>query len=249
MKYGFVVPVYNHGSTLEGVVKNLEKYGFPIIVIDDGNDNENAAYIERVAEKYSLVHVVRHKKNMGKGIAMRSGILKAAEMELTHVLQIDSDGQHDADRVQHFLEKSMENPDAVICGFPEYDESAPKERVNGRKIANAWIHFVTLSGAIKDALIGFRVYPVEPCLKLIRRHTLVDPRMGFDVDILVHLYWLGVPVVSESVKVSYPKDGISNFRIVRDNIRISFVYMRLCIGMFFRIPKLIFLNVRRRKNV
>jgi len=86
MKYGFVVPVYNHGSTLEGVVKNLEKYGFPIIVIDDGNDTENAAYIERVAEKYSLVHVVRHKKNGGKGMAMRSGILKAAEMELTHVL-------------------------------------------------------------------------------------------------------------------------------------------------------------------
>ena len=38
MNYGFVVPVYNHGSTLEFVVKQLSEYGFPIIVVDDGND-------------------------------------------------------------------------------------------------------------------------------------------------------------------------------------------------------------------
>ena len=38
MRYGFVIPVYNHGSTLETVVKKLTVHNLPIIVIDDGND-------------------------------------------------------------------------------------------------------------------------------------------------------------------------------------------------------------------
>ena len=42
-KFGFVVPVYNHGSALESVVKNLVQYNFPIIVVDDGNDEKNKA--------------------------------------------------------------------------------------------------------------------------------------------------------------------------------------------------------------
>ena len=248
MKYGFVVPVYNHGSTLKEVVENLNAYGFPIIVVDDGNDEKNKAYIAQVAEEFDSVVVVTHEKNRGKGAAMQSGILKANEMGLTHVLQIDSDGQHDAFRVKHFLELSEKHPDSVICGYPEYDASAPKKRVNGRKVANAWIHIVTLSKSIKDALIGFRVYPVGPYMRLVKRHVYVDPRMGYDAEILVHLYWIGVPVISESVKVSYPKDGVSNFRVVRDNLHIAGSYTRLCLGMIVRIPKLLAINIRRRKN-
>ena len=70
MKYGFVIPVYRHGSTLEAVVKSLLAYDFPIIVVDDGNDEENRAYISEVAEKYSLVTLVTRKKNGGKGKAL-----------------------------------------------------------------------------------------------------------------------------------------------------------------------------------
>ena len=162
MSYGFVIPVYRHGSTLEAVVKSLLSFNFPIIVVDDGNDEENRALISGVAEKYSLVTVVTRAKNGGKGKAMMDGIRKANEMGLTHILQLDSDGQHDAGKAARFIELSQKNPEAIICGFPEYAKDAPKTRVHGRKFANGWIHFVTLSSDIKDAMIGFRVYPVAP---------------------------------------------------------------------------------------
>lgn len=246
MSYGFVVPVYNHGATLEYVVKQLTEYGFPIIVVDDGNDEVNKKFISEVAQKYSQVVVVTRKKNGGKGKAMSDGVRKAYEMGLSHILQIDSDGQHDAGRIGHFLEVSTKNPEAVICGYPEYDETAPAKRVNGRKIANAWIHFVTLSNEIKDAMIGFRVYPVAPYYKLISGPVILDGRMGYDIDILVHLSWKGVKIVSESVKVNYPIDGVSNFRMVRDNVRISFTYARLVIGMIVRLPILIFRKIGKK---
>lgn len=246
MNYGFVVPVYNHGSTLEFVVKQLSEYGFPIIVVDDGNDEINKKFISDVAEKYSQVVVVTRKKNGGKGKAMNDGVRKAYEMGLSHILQIDSDGQHDAGRIGHFLEVSKSNPEAVICGYPEYDENAPAKRVNGRKVANAWIHLVTLSNEIKDSMIGFRVYPVEPYYKLISGFAFIDGRMGYDIDILVRFSWKGIKIISESVKISYPIDGVSNFRMVRDNIRISLTYAKLVIGMIVRLPILIFRKIGKK---
>lgn len=246
MNYGFVVPVYNHGSTLEFVVKQLSEYGFPIIVVDDGNDEINKKFISEVEQKYSKVVVVTRKKNGGKGKAMNDGVRKAYEMGLSHILQIDSDGQHDAGRIGHFLEVSKSNPEAVICGYPEYDENAPAKRVNGRKVANAWIHLVTLSNEIKDSMIGFRVYPVEPYYKLISGFAFIDGRMGYDIDILVRFSWKGIKIISESVKISYPIDGVSNFRMVRDNIRISLTYAKLVIGMIVRLPILIFRKIGKK---
>lgn len=244
---GFVVPVYNHGAALEGVIKNLISFNYPIIIVDDGNDEANKAYINDVANKYSLVTLVTRPKNGGKGQAMKDGVCKAKEMGLTHILQIDSDGQHDASRVGYFLEQAEKYPKAIICGYPEYDESAPKARVNGRRIANSWVHIVTLSNEIVDALIGFRVYPVDSYIKVLDSPVYIDSRMGYDVDILVKMYWIGTPVISEPVKVSYPTDGISNFRNVRDNLRISGTYARLCLGMFIRLPKLIVMKIKRGK--
>lgn len=246
MNIGFVIPIYNHGSALEGVVQNLLPYEYPIILVDDGNDQKNKDFITAVNEKYHSTVLVTCKKNGGKGKAMIAGVRKANELGITHIFQIDSDGQHDASKIPIFLELSKKNPNSIICGCPEYDETAPTGRVNGRKIANMWIHIVTLSTEIKDALIGYRIYPVKPYMKLINRPIYIDSRMAYDVDILVHLFWMGVPVISESVKIVYPVDGVSNFRVVRDNIRISFTYARLCIGMFFRSPILLFRKLKKR---
>lgn len=244
-RWGIVVPVYNHGAALENVIKQLLSYDVPVIVVDDGNDDANKAYITKVAADYSQVVLVVRQKNGGKGRAMNDGVRKAQELGLTHILQIDSDGQHDASRISRFLTISQNNPKALVCGYPEYDRNAPKNRVNGRKIANFFVSLVTLSKSIKDAMIGFRIYPVAPYCKCLNRHAIVDGRMGYDIDILVHLSWAGVPVISESVKVSYPSDGISNFRLFHDNVRISLTYARLCIGMFVRFPFLLFRNLKK----
>lgn len=247
MKFGFVIPVYNHGSTLEAVVKNLIQYNFPIIVVDDGNDEKNKNLIKDVADRYPLVHLVVQKKNGGKGKAMKSGVRAAEKLGLTHIFQLDSDGQHDTTRIPRFLELSEQNPDAVICGYPEYDETAPKERVNGRKVANGWVHIVTLSKEIIDGMIGFRIYPVKPYIQICKYH-IIDSRMAYDIDILVHFHWKGIKIISESVKIFYPADGISNYNYVRDALRLSAMYTRLCTGLIFRFPFLLLRKLFRGKS-
>jgi hypothetical protein len=54
--------------------------------------------------------------------------------------------------------------------------------------------------------------------------------------------------VYHPIKVSYPPDGVSNFRMVRDNIRISWMFSRLFAGMLLRLPLLIALRKKREKD-
>ena len=247
MRQGFIIPVYRHGKTACSIAERLAVMGLPVILVDDGNEAEEQSVLAECAEKTRGLVLVRLEKNSGKGAAFAKGLEKAKELGLTHVLQIDADGQHDEGRIGFFLEESAAHPDKVICAFPEFDKTAPKSRVTGRKISTFWAAVVTLSTEFKDVLCGFIVYPVKESLR-ITRSIFLDKRMGFDSDIIVRLYWNNVLPVFYPVKVTYPLDGVSNFRVVSDNVRISMVFTRLCIGMFLRLPLLIVRKIKRRKG-
>ena len=243
MKQGFLIPVYRHGETAGPLAEKLAASGLPVILVDDGNDAETRACLEKYCAKTPGLVLVSLEKNLGKGGAVAKGFEKAAELGLSHVLQIDADGQHDAEQAAFFLELSAKYPEKVICGFPAFDESAPRGRVIGRKISTFWAAVVTLSGELKDVLCGFRVYPVEKSLR-ITKNPLMDKRMGFDAEILVRLYWNRVFPLFHPIKVSYPKDGISNFRMFHDNVHISWMFTRLFFGMLIRLPRLIAMRMR-----
>jgi len=247
MKQGFLIPVYRHGASACSLAKRLAASGLPVIMVDDGNDAETQSLLAQCAAGTLGIVLVRLNKNSGKGGAVIGGLKKAAELELTHVLQIDADGQHDDGKAAFFLVESAKHPGMIICGYPEFDAAAPRNRVAGRKISNFWAAVVTLSTELKEVLCGFRVYPVNAALR-ITRNIFLDRRMGFDPEIVVRLYWNKVFPVYHPIKVSYPRDGVSNFRMVRDNIRISWMFSRLFAGMLLRLPLLIALRIKRRKE-
>jgi glycosyltransferase involved in cell wall biosynthesis len=244
IKQGIVIPVYNHGAAVGAVVEKLSALGLPVILVDDGSDNETKSSLNKIFSSYPLTVPVTLSKNSGKGGAVLAGLKKADEMGLTHVLQIDADGQHDTDRARFFLEESAAHPSAAICSYPVYDDSVPASRKHGRKIANTWAKIVTLSPAITDSILGFRVYTVEQALNVCR-HSYIDLRMGFDIEILVRLVWKNVSLIYHPVGVTYPVGGISHFRPVRDNIGISLVYTKLCCGMLFRLPVLLWRKLKK----
>jgi glycosyltransferase involved in cell wall biosynthesis len=247
MKQGFIIPVYRHGKTAVLIAERLAASGLPVIMVDDGNDAETRLCLEECAAGMPTVTLVNLKKNMGKGGAVISGLKKAAELGLTHALQIDADGQHEIEKTTFFLEESAKHPDMIICGYPEFSEGAPKSRVLGRKISNFWAAVVTLSTEIKDLHCGFRVYPVEETMR-ITRNPFINKRMGFDTEILARLYWKRVFPAFYPIKVNYPENGISNFLMIWDNVLISWSFTRLCLGMLLRLPLLITIKIQRRKK-
>ena len=81
---------------------------------------------------------------------------------------------------------------------------------------------------IADSMCGYRVYPVADTLAVIKSRP-VGLFMDFDTEIMVRLYWRGLPVRFIRSRVIYPEGGRSNFRMWEDNVRISKMHARLFI--------------------
>ncbi|WP_255210953.1 glycosyltransferase family 2 protein [Methylogaea oryzae] len=219
-------------------MQRLALYKLPCILVDDGSRESCAAVIRGLAGQYPWARSIRLGINRGKGGAVKAGILLAKDLGYSHAVQIDADGQHDLDDLDRFLAAALENPQAVVTGRPLYDESVPKLRYYARYLTHAWVYINTLSAAIPDSMCGYRVYPVNACVRLLQSTRLED-RMAFDVEILVRLYWQGLTVVAIPTRVGYPQDGVSHFRGWEDNVRISLTHAKLFFGMLPRLPKLL----------
>ena len=234
-----VVPVYDHEHAISATVGRLLAHGVPIQLVDDGSRESCARVLEALAAVHpGRVRLHRLPRNGGKGAAVIAGMQEAARGGASHVLQIDADGQHDADDVPRFLAEARARPQAVVNGRPVYDESVPRGRLLGRYATHAWVWINTLSFDIADSMCGFRVYPLAPTLALLERER-VGRRMDFDVEVIVRLHWAGVPVRNLPTRVTYPLDGVSHFDLWRDNLRISAMHARLFFGMLRRLPVLL----------
>jgi predicted LPLAT superfamily acyltransferase len=246
MRICILIPVYNHGDALVSTLERLSLQQLPMIVVDDGSDKHTKAIIAELVAEYELV-LVTLAENQGKGAAVQAGFREAVQRGFTHALQVDADGQHNLDDIGLLVDTAWEHPDALISGDPTFDASAPASRRYGRNITTFWVAAETLSLDIRDAMCGFRVYPLEPCMQLIDKRSL-GPRMEFDIEIAVRLFWRGVPFISVPTRVVYPEDGTSHFRVLADNWRISSTHARLFFGMLLRLPLLLMRKLGMRRH-
>jgi glycosyltransferase involved in cell wall biosynthesis len=233
-----VIPCFDHGEALRGVVASLEGFGLPAIVVDDGSGPATREILAELASRHPWLLVHRHERNRGKGAAAVSGFRLAAARGASHALQLDADGQHDAADVPRFLEALAKHPEALVLGAPVFDASVPRSRLYGRQISRALVWLFTLSFAIRDPLCGFRGIPLAATLALLERRRLGE-RMDFDPELVVRLYWEGLEVVNLPTRVRYPEGGLSHFDVVWDDLRLAGLYLRLAGGMLARAPRLL----------
>ncbi len=229
-KFAFLVPFYNHPQNIKALVAALKTYELPVIVVDDGSDEESKQILAELERTEGILLLTRA-QNGGKGIAMKDGFKFASERGFSYVLQIDADFQHDAALIGEFLRQSKAHPQSIVCANPIYGEDAPKSRVYGRKITNFWVAINTLSLGVKDAMCGFRVYPLEQLKKAAAKSK--TNRMEFDIEILVNAARQGVDMRWIDTYVRYEKGGVSHFKMVRDNALISLMHAKC----FFSLPK------------
>ncbi len=238
-----LVPVYDHERAVGATVASLRAHGLAVILVDDGSGPSCAAVLRRLAAEDSNVHLLRLAVNQGKGAAVMAGLQAAADAGFTHALQIDADGQHDSSDVPRFVAAAASEPRAVICGRPVFDASIPRSRRYLRYLTHAMVWLNTLSFDIPDSMCGLRVYPLSIVLPVIAAKP-PGSRMDFDVEVLVRLHWMGVAMRWIPTRVRYATDGISHFRLVRDNWLITVMHTRLFFGMLRRAPRLVARRLR-----
>ena len=237
-KFAFLVPFYNHPQNIKALIAALKTYELPVIVVDDGSDEASKLILAELERTEGILLLTRA-QNGGKGIAMKDGFKFALERGFSHVLQIDADFQHDAALIGEFLRESEAHPQSIVCANPIYGVDAPKSRVHGRKITNFWVAINTLSLGIKDAMCGFRVYPLELLKKAAAKSK--TNRMEFDIEILVNAARQGVDMRWIDTYVRYEKGGVSHFKMLRDNALISLMHAKC----FFSLPKFMLSKIWR----
>ncbi|WP_347554531.1 glycosyltransferase [Robbsia sp. KACC 23696] len=254
-----VIPIYNHKDQIGHTVSRLAVHGLPILIVNDGSDAATRAVLEALAaamngrasaspaasasesasssipRPLTLLHLPQ---NGGKGAAVMAGLRAARDAGYSHALQIDADGQHDAGDVPRFVTAARAAPAAMIVGRPIYDETVPRARLYGRLLTNVWVWIETLSLTIRDAMCGYRIYPLAAACALIDTVRL-PTRMDFDIEILVRLYWRRLAFVTVPTRVVYAEAGLSHFDMLWDNVRISRSHTRLVCGMVLRLPMLL----------
>lgn len=223
-----IIPCYNHGRELSDFLPKVALHRVPVIVVDDGSAYEDAKLARDAAQANGATYL-RNATNRGKWGALSLAIEHAFTQGYTHALQCDADGQHDEGVIPTFLQLSAQEPHACICGNPVYGEDAPLNRLKGRGVSNffAWLE---TGGACKiDTMMGFRLYPLNVLTDILHRRCIM-PGMPGDIEVLVYLYWHGCRIISHPVRVKYPEGGRSNFRMLRDNVLISWAHTKLCLA-------------------
>jgi len=240
-----LIPSFNTGDKVYTTVRDARRYWNPVWVVVDGSSDGTVEGLHEMAVADEGLKVYELPMNMGKGAAVMFGSGEAKQAGFTHVLTMDADGQHPAEKIPEFMQASEQNRDAVILGYPQFDASAPLIRVYGRKISNWWANFETLQGGIGDSLFGFRVYPVGPLLSVMSKQRWMR-RFDFDPEAVVRLCWRGVRPVNIAAPVKYfsPEEGgVSHFNYLRDNALLSFMHIRLVVGFVIRLPLLLWRRV------
>lgn len=228
-----LLPSFNSGENLLRTVHATRSVWPVVWVVVDGSTDGSGAAVEKSA--LPGVRVITRIRNGGKGAAVLDGLREAHAEGFDHALVMDADGQHPADYIVPFMNLSAAHPGCLVAGVPIFGADAPAERVSGRRVGNTLALVETLGRGARDSLFGFRVYPVEPLLRILEG-TRGGRRFDFDTVAAVRLAWSGVPTLNRPVPVIYPprsEGGISHFKYLRDNLLLARVHTSL----FFQLPR------------
>ncbi|AJX18109.1 glycosyltransferase family 2 protein [Burkholderia ubonensis] len=243
-----LIPSYNPGIRVDATVRSARAQWNPVWVVVDGSTDGSAERLQALAERDPGLHVIVLPENRGKGAAVLAGLDAAAARGFTHVLTMDSDGQHPAHLIPAFMAASQAAPDAMVLGMPKFDADAPALRVQGRRLSNVWADVETLWAGIGDSLYGFRVYPVAPLAAIMHRQMWMRG-FDFDPEAAVRLCWAGVRPIRIDAPVRYFREnegGVSHFHYGRDNALLTWMHLRLIAGFVLRLPLLVARRLMRR---
>jgi glycosyltransferase involved in cell wall biosynthesis len=165
-----LIPAYQAGETLGGVVRGALRHVDRVLVVDDGSTDRTA---ERAAE--ARAEVLRLPRNLGKGSAVRAGLERILTSDATHVVFLDADGQHDPDDLPALLEAARQGDSFVIGSRVARPEETPAVRYRTNEIGSRILTRMT-GHDVEDGQSGYRVIAADILrrLKLNARGYLIE---------------------------------------------------------------------------
>ena len=229
-KLSIVIPVYNERELLPVVIQKVEEVRLPgnlsreIILVDDFSTDGTREVLRSIEQQRPDLTVICHKKNRGKGAALRTGF---SQVTGDLVLIQDADLEYDPQEYPQLIKPLIDGKADVVYGSRFTGES--------HRVLYFWHSvgnkFLTL---LSNMFSNINLTDMECCYKLFRREVLeqvelTEDRFGFEPEVTAKVSAMGariyeVPVsydgrtYAEGKKINW-KDGFSALRcILRYNI-------------------------------
>ena len=198
-KIAIGLPAFNEEKNIASIITQLKKKYKLIIVCDDGSSDLTAA----ISEEMGAV-VVKHKKNLGYGGAIRSLFLKAKELDCDILVTFDSDGQHKISDIENVI-KPIQNKEAnIVIGsrfLGNVEGTLPTYRKLGIKAITNLVNSNT-GNKITDSQSGFRGYDKKTLEKIIPS----DSGMGVSTEILIKANKQKFKIIEIPITILYQED-------------------------------------------
>lgn len=148
-----VIPAYNEGARVAGIVRAAKKYVGDVVVVDDGSSDDTAAHAEKAGAR-----VVRHPENCGAGAATMTGIEAARALGADIVVTLDGDEQHDPTDIPRLLQPILDGKADLAFG----NRFGQRNRIPFiRRVFNGLGNVVTFLATgkwVDDSQCGFKAF-------------------------------------------------------------------------------------------
>lgn len=186
-----IVPAYNEAEKLPKTLRRFqeyfsaEPYNYEIIVVNDGARDNTADVVRNMERDIKNLRFIDRKKNMGKGYAVREGMLAAyGRIRLFADADNATDISH-FDKMRPFFDKGY---DVVICSRDSKDASGAKQAVAQvwwkralGNMGNLYIQWMAVPG-IWDTQCGFKAFRDYAADRIFSVSKI--NRWAFDVEAL-----------------------------------------------------------------
>ena len=227
MKLSIIIPCYNEVATISEIVKQvlaIDHQDLEIIIVDDASNDGTREILEESVKPF-VAKIIYHKKNMGKGAALRSGF-KEANGDV--VIVQDADLEYNPQNIPKMLELIESGKADVVFGS-RFMGGGP------HRVLYFWHYmgnkFLTL---LSNMFTNINLSDMETCYKMFRREIIQaieieENRFGFEPEITAkiargnhRIYEVGISysgrTYAEGKKIGW-QDGVRAFyAILKYNI-------------------------------
>lgn len=218
-KFCVVLPAFREARTIRAIVGQIRAMGLPVVVVDDGSDDETG----REAEAAGAV-VVRHPVNRGKGVALTTGFQWAHANGYEAAVTLDSDGQHDPAEITQFIEAYRRTGIPVLIGNRMWNpEGMPRVR-RWTNHTMSWLLSREMKRYVPDTQCGYRLIRCD----LVPFVAARSERFAAESEILLRMAERGIRIDSVRIRTIYgeEKSRINPFTDTIRFIRMLWTYRR-----------------------
>jgi len=194
-----VIPVFNEAATLRQIVQRIQALDISteILIVDDGSTDGSDRIADELARQFENVQLLTHRRNFGKGRALRTGISHATG---EYVIVQDADLEYDPNDYGKLLRPLMGGRADAVFGSRFLAGSEHRVLYFRHYLGNRFLTF--LSNLTTD----LNLTDMESCYKAFRRDLLQsieleEDRFGIEPEITSKVAKAGARVYE--VGISY----------------------------------------------